>query len=289
MVPSYGRTAVADAIREALDRARAEIRHGKPASVGSAAVQAQLRRRETPSLRRVINATGVVLHTNLGRAPLAEAARRAMLDAAGYCSVEIDLATGDRGNRHDHTSALFAGLLGCEAALVFNNCAGAVFLMLAALCRGREVIVARGQLVEIGGGFRIPDVMAESGATLVEVGTTNKVYDRDYRARLSDQTAALLSVHRSNFALIGFTHEPTYRELAAVAAEAGVPLLVDIGSGLLATEADLGPAWPQLADEPRPAGGDRGRRRPRRLQHRQAARRPARRRPGRARRPDRRV
>ncbi len=176
-----------------------------------------------------------------------------MLDAAGYCSVEIDLATGDRGNRHDHTSTLFAELLGCEAALVFNNCAGAVFLMLAALCRGREVIVARGQLVEIGGGFRIPDVMAESGATLVEVGTTNKVYDRDYRARLSDQTAALLSVHRSNFALLGFTHEPTYRELAAVAAEAGVPLLVDIGSGLLASEADLGPAWPQLSDEPRPA------------------------------------
>ena len=116
--------------------------------------------------------------------------------------------------------------------------------MLAALCRGREVIVARGQLVEIGGGFRIPDVMAESGARLVEVGTTNKVYDRDYRARLTDDTAAILSVHRSNFALLGFTHEPTYRELAAVADDAGVPLLVDIGSGLLATEDDLGPLGP---------------------------------------------
>ncbi len=220
--------------------------------MGSAAVQAQLRRRETPSLRRVINATGVILHTNLGRAPLANTARQAILDAAGYCSVELDMATGQRGNRHEHTSGLFAELLGCDGALVFNNCAGAVFLMLAALCRGREVIVARGQLVEIGGGFRIPDVMSESGASLVEVGTTNKVYDRDYRARLNDRTAAILSVHRSNFALVGFTHEPTYAELATVAAEGGVPLLVDIGSGLLAEEKDLGAAWPQLANEPRP-------------------------------------
>ena len=253
LVPSYGRVAVTDAIREALEDARARIRDGQPARVGSAAVQAQLRRREIPSLRRVINATGVVLHTNLGRAPLAESARRAVLDASGYCSVEIDVASGQRGNRHDHAAKLLIDLLGCDDALVFNNCAGAVFLMLAALCRGREVIVARGQLVEIGGGFRIPDVMAESGAHLVEVGTTNKVYDRDYRARLNNQTAALLSVHRSNFALLGFTHEPTYRELAQVAAEAEVPLLVDIGSGLLATEDDLGPAWPQLSDEPRPA------------------------------------
>ena len=208
---------------------------------------------KTPSLRRVINATGVVLHTNLGRAPLAESARRAMLDAAGYCSVEIDLSTGQRGNRHDHTSALLSALLGCDGALVFNNCAGAVFLMLAALCRGGEVIVARGELVEIGGGFRVPDVMAESGAKLVEVGTTNKVYDRDYRRQISADTAAILSVHRSNFALVGFTHEPTYAELAAVARQANVPFLVDIGSGLLAGEEDLGPAWPQLASEPRPA------------------------------------
>ena len=253
LVPNYGRTAVTDAIRETLDRARRDIRHGKPASVSSAAVQAQLRRRETPSLRRVINATGVVLHTNLGRAPLANAARQAVADVAGYCSVEIDVATGLRGNRHEHTSGLFAELLGCDGALVFNNCAGAVFLMLAALCRGREVIVARGELVEIGGGFRIPDVMAESGATLIEVGTTNKVYDRDYQARITEQTAAILSVHRSNFALLGFTHEPTYAELAAVARAANVPLLVDIGSGLIGGADDLGAAWPQLANEPRPA------------------------------------
>ena len=252
LVPSYGRTAVTEAIREALDHARHEIRDGRPTRVGSAAVQAQLRRRETPSLRRVINATGVVLHTNLGRAPLAVAAREAVLQAAGYCSVEIDVASGQRGNRHDHTSPLLAELLDCEGALVFNNCAGAVFLMLAALCRGQEVIVARGELVEIGGGFRVPDVMAESGASLVEVGTTNKVYDRDYRAHLSERTAAILSVHRSNFALVGFTHEPTYAELAAVADEAGIPLLVDIGSGLMADAPDLGPAWPQLAAEPRP-------------------------------------
>lgn len=252
-VRSYGRAAVTEAIRDALDHARHEIRHGRPTSVGPAAVQAQLRRRETPSLRRIINATGVVLHTNLGRAPLAEPAIRAVTETARYCSIEIDVATGQRGDRHAHTSGLFAELLGCDGALVFNNCAGAVFLMLAALCRSREVIVARGELVEIGGGFRVPDVMAESGATLIEVGTTNKVYDRDYRAGLTERTAAILSVHRSNFALVGFTHEPTYAELAAVAREAKVPLLVDIGSGLMASEGDLGPAWPHLADEPKPA------------------------------------
>ncbi|MEM7677375.1 MAG: L-seryl-tRNA(Sec) selenium transferase, partial [Myxococcota bacterium] len=254
LVPTYGRTAVTDAIREALQHVRNDIKQGRTASdVGAAAVLAQLRRRETRSLRRIINATGVVLHTNLGRAPLAETARRAVLDAAGYCSVEIDVATGLRGDRHSHTDALLAEQLGCDGALVFNNCAGAVFLMLAALCRGRQVIVARGELVEIGGGFRIPDVMTESGAQLVEVGTTNKVYDRDYRSAVTEHTGAILSVHRSNFALLGFTHEPTYGELAEVARAAGVPLLVDIGSGLLADAEDLGPAWPQLATEPRPA------------------------------------
>ncbi|MCA9555252.1 MAG: L-seryl-tRNA(Sec) selenium transferase, partial [Myxococcales bacterium] len=216
-------------------------------------VLAALRALDTPSLRRVINATGVVLHTNLGRAPLAEEAwAAAEAVAQGYSSLELDLEAGTRGDRHSHTDALLADLLGTDGGLVFNNCAGATFLMLAALCRGREVIVARGELVEIGGGFRVPDVLRESGAELVEVGTTNKVYVRDYAAAITERTGAILHVHRSNFALVGFTHEPELAELATLARERGLPLLADLGSGLLATDTELGPAAPHMASEPRP-------------------------------------
>jgi L-seryl-tRNA(Ser) seleniumtransferase len=253
LLERYGRAVVTDAVRDALQRARALIRAGVPATVGPNELMAALAVRTAPSLRRVINGTGVILHTNLGRAPLAPAAQAAVLEiAGGYSNLELDLAAGARGERHAHVGPLLSTLTGAEAGLALNNCAGAVLLMLAALCRGREVIVARGELVEIGGGFRVPEIMSESGATLIEVGTTNKVYAHDYERVLSPNTGAILVVHRSNFALLGFTHQPALRELAAVAHKAGVPLLVDLGSGLLADAKDLGAAALQVQDEPRP-------------------------------------
>lgn len=253
LLERYGRSVVADAIRDALQRARDLIRAGVPATVGPNELLAALAERTAPPLRRVINGTGVILHTNLGRAPLAPAAKEAVLEiAGGYSNLELDLAAGARGERHAHVGPLLSLLTGAETGLALNNCAGAVLLMLAALCRGKEVIVARGELVEIGGGFRVPEIMSESGATLIEVGTTNKVYAQDYQRALSPNTGAILVVHRSNFALLGFTHQPGLRELAAVAQKAGVPLLLDLGSGLLADPKDLGPAALQVKDEPRP-------------------------------------
>lgn len=252
-VAAHGRPLVTRAIRAAIEEARSSLRAGQPAAVRPDDIDRALARFLAPSLRPVHNATGVVLHTNLGRAPLAEPAQAAVQAvAAGYSNLEFDLAAGDRGDRHVHAGRLVAELFGADGGLVFNNCAGATFLMLAALCRGREVIVARGELVEIGGGFRIPDVMRESGATLVEVGTTNKVYAHDYAAAITERTAAILRVHRSNFAVVGFTHEPSIAELAEVAHAHDVMLLADQGSGLLATEAELGPAAGQVATEPRP-------------------------------------
>lgn len=255
LVRTHGKTAVTTAVRRAIAEAREKLLAGaSEAPVSAAEVKGALAEHEQRSLRRVINATGVLLHTNLGRAPLARAAQEAIAEiAAGYCSVEIDVASGERGDRHRHVADLLASILGCDGALAFNNNAGAVMIMLAALCRGREVIVARGELVEIGGGFRVPDVMRESGATLVEVGTTNKVYERDYRAAITEKTAAILRVHRSNFALVGFTHEPADTELASLAKERGILYLADNGSGLLAKDAELGDAVPQLRSEPRPA------------------------------------
>lgn len=256
LVERHGRTAVAEAVRSAIDETRMRILEGRaPAGAGVSAddVARALAVRSLRSLRRVINGTGVLLHTNLGRAVLAERARQAVDEvAAGYCSVELDLDVGTRGNRHRHVGPLLAELLETGGGLAFNNCAGAVLLMLAALCRGGQVLVARGQLVEIGGGFRVPDVMKESGATLVEVGTTNKVYARDYEAALTDETRAILVVHRSNFALVGFTAEPSLEELAALAKRQGIPLLVDLGSGLLATDEDLGEAAHLVGGETRP-------------------------------------
>jgi L-seryl-tRNA(Ser) seleniumtransferase len=253
LIAAHGRPLVTRAARAAVESARSQLRAGASATVGPAEVRAALEVLAAPALRPVLNATGVVLHTNLGRAPLAEAAWQAAAAVAqGYSNLELDLDTGVRGDRHVHVGALLAELLGAEAGLVFNNCAGATLLMLAALCRGREVIVARGELVEIGGGFRVPDVLRESGAHLVEVGTTNKVYVRDYAAAITERTGAILHVHRSNFALVGFTAEPGLPALAALAHARGLPLLADLGSGLLAEDADLGPAAAHMAHEPRP-------------------------------------
>ena len=178
------------------------------------------------------NATGVIIHTNLGRAPLSEAARRAMVEAGtGYSNLEYDLQAGRRGSRYYHAEDLLCRLTGAEAALVVNNNAGAVLLALTALARGREVIISRGQLIEIGGGFRIPEVMAQSGARLVEVGTTNRTYVRDFEAAIGPATALLLHAHRSNFQITGFTTDVTLEELVALGERTGLPVLDDLGSG----------------------------------------------------------
>ena len=231
------------AARGALERARAELRAGRvPGDVvdGALADLAELRR---PRLRAVLNATGVVVHTNLGRAPLAPAAVERVAAAAGYSNLEYDLGDGTRGSRQDHLAPLLRRLTGAEAALVVNNNAAAMLLALAALAEGREVVVSRGELIEIGDGFRIPEVLERSGARLVEVGTTNRTRAADYERGVGPQTALLLRVHQSNFRVLGFTERPALAELAAVARRAGLPLLDDLGSGALV----------ELAGEPTPA------------------------------------
>lgn len=200
----------------------------------SATVVAQARTLTTPNLRPLINASGVIVQTNLGRAPLSDAALAAMQTVAqGYSNLEYDLEAGERGSRYGHLNALLARLTGAEAALAVNNNAAAVLLVLACFCQGREVVVSRSQAVEIGGGFRIPDVLRESGARLVEVGTTNRTYSHDYAAALTPDTAAILTVHRSNFQIVGFTHEPLEHELRHLAHEASVLWIDDWGSGSL--------------------------------------------------------
>ena len=216
----------------------------------------RLARRDRPTLRRVINATGVVLHTNLGRAPLSARAIDAMREAAGSVSVEYDLAAGRRGERHGHAARILAEVTGAEDGVVVNNNAAAVLLALAALAARREVIVARGELVEIGGGFRIPDVLARSGAKLVEVGTTNRTYARDYAAAVSERTAAILRVHASNFRVIGFTARASSAELASLARERGVAFVHDLGSGTLLETARYGLGAEETVQEAVASGAD---------------------------------
>jgi L-seryl-tRNA(Ser) seleniumtransferase len=228
----FPRGLVADAIRDQLadERASGVVADGDRL----AGVAARLTGWTAPRLRRVINGTGVVLHTNLGRAPLSRDAAAAAADvAAGYSNVELDLASGRRGDRHSLVSDLWQRLTGAEAALVVNNNAAAVLLALTALGRGREVIVSRGQQVEIGGSFRMPDVMRLSGARVVEVGTTNRTRAADYEAAVGPRTAALLRVHTSNFRVTGFTESASMAELAQVAGRCGLLLLDDLGSGAL--------------------------------------------------------
>jgi L-seryl-tRNA(Ser) seleniumtransferase len=222
------------AARTVLDRAREEIRAGADPGDLEARVHEELTAARAPSLRRVLNATGVIVHTNLGRAPLAEEALAQVVEVArGYSNLELDLREGSRGSRQDHVAAILRRLTGAEAALVVNNNAAAMLLALAALAEGREVIVSRGELIEIGDGFRIPDVLAHSGARLVEVGSTNRTRARDYEKAVRAETALILRVHQSNFRVVGFTELPRLDELSAVARRAGVPLLDDLGSGVL--------------------------------------------------------
>ena len=196
-------------------------------------MEASVRREAQAGIKPVINATGVLLHTNLGRAPLSEAARAAMNDAARYCSVEYDVENGMRGGRGARVEALLKDLTGAEAALVVNNCAAAALLILTVLARDGETIVSRGELVEIGGDFRVPDVMANSGTCMVEVGTTNRTHLEDYRRAINANTRLLMRVHPSNYRIVGFASSPTRAELASLAREAGLPLFEDAGSGLL--------------------------------------------------------
>jgi L-seryl-tRNA(Ser) seleniumtransferase len=232
------------AARSALARAREEIAAGNDPEPLVDAVLEELGRVRSPSLRRVLNATGVLVHTNLGRAPLAEAALARVAEVGGgYSNLEYDLARGERGSRQDHLGPLLEGLTGAEAALVVNNNAAAVLLALAALAEAREVVVSRGELIEIGDGFRIPDVLARSGARLVEVGTTNRTRAADYEHAIGPETAVLLRVHQSNFRVVGFAERPELSELAAIARRHELPLVDDLGSGALAG----------IGDEPTPA------------------------------------
>ena len=230
-----------EAARHVLEQARDEIRAGAEPGDLSARLRAQLADSRRPRLRRIINATGVIVHTNLGRAPLAaEALARVEEVARGYSNLEYDLTAGARGSRQDHVAEILRRLTGAEAALVVNNNAAAVLLALAALAEGSDVLVSRGELIEIGDGFRIPDVLARSGARLREVGTTNRTRAADYERAIGDETALILRVHQSNFRVVGFTELPRLAQLAAVARRHALPLVDDLGSGVLV----------ELADEP---------------------------------------
>ena len=239
LVERHGRELVVEAARAALARAREDVRAGYEPGDLAERVAHELEAAVAPRLRRVLNATGVVVHTNLGRAPLAERALERVRDVArGYSNLEYDLDAGTRGSRQDHVAAALRALTGAEAALVVNNNAAAILLALAALAEGREAVVSRGELVEIGDGFRIPDVLARSGAALVEVGTTNRTRIGDYERAIGERTAVLLRVHQSNFRIVGFTEEPQLRELARLAERRGLVLVHDLGSGVLGAVGD---------------------------------------------------
>jgi len=249
----FGRTALLDALRAEADAWRVRVAAGEqpPDDVAGwieGMVPARLAALTTSSLQPVINATGVILHTNLGRAPLARAAVERVAALGGYTNIEYDVDNGTRGRRDVHAESLLCRLTAAAAAVVVNNNAAATLLTLAAVAAGREVIVSRGELVEIGGGFRVPDVMAQSGAILREVGTTNRTRAADYAAAISERTAALLRVHPSNFRIEGFTERPGLDELAALGRRFEIPVIEDIGSGWVAP-------WPlpsSLRDEPTP-------------------------------------
>ena len=264
LVGDYGHERVVAAARRVLDAVRGAIAAGDVrgglSEIASyvSDVAGVLERDAVPSLREVVNATGVVLHTNLGRAPLADVAAQAMAAAArGYSNLEYDIDAGARGSRYDHCVSLLRELTGAEDALVVNNNAAALVLALNTLARGQKVVVARGELVEIGGGFRIPDILERSGAGLVEVGSTNRTRIADYRGAVENGgVAAILKVHRSNFRITGFTEDVEVAELSDLAREAGVPLIHDLGSGLFVRAEELGLPEEPLAVDSLKAGAD---------------------------------
>ena len=251
LIATHSHESVVEIVRERLASVRRAVSEGgEPPGIETVAedVAARAASRWKSWPETVINATGVILHTNLGRAPLSdESIEAASVAASGYSDLEFDLASGKRGSRQAHISQLVCEATGAEASLVVNNNASAVMLGLAAIAAGKEVIVSRGEAVEIGGGFRIPDVLRQSGATLIEVGTTNRTYARDFEAAINENTGAILSVHASNFRVMGFTHAPTTSELVEVGDRHAVPVLHDLGSGCLLDTRPYGLAW-----EPRP-------------------------------------
>ncbi|WKZ49043.1 MAG: L-seryl-tRNA(Sec) selenium transferase [Anaerolineales bacterium] len=262
LLERFGRPLTLDALRLTLDEARARIKlDGESASPSFdsilASAESHLAAWTRSSLVPVINATGVILHTNLGRAPLSESTLRAMTSAArGYSNLEFDLETGKRGSRLIHAESVLQKLLGVESALVVNNNASAVLLVLSALANKKRVVIPRSQLVEIGGGFRVPDVMKQSGAKLAEIGTTNKVRITDFKEALAEPTALVMRAHRSNFKIVGFTEEPELAKIVETAHKAGVPVVDDLGSGALVDTAKYGLAHEPTVQESLAAGVD---------------------------------
>ncbi|WKZ39638.1 MAG: L-seryl-tRNA(Sec) selenium transferase [Anaerolineales bacterium] len=262
LIARFGRPLTLDAIRFVLDDVRARFKSGEItalplADLILARAESTLAAWTKPTLVPVINASGVILHTNLGRAPLSDAAIRAMdIVSRGYSNLEFDLVTGKRGSRLVHAESLLQKLTGAESALVVNNCASAVLLTLSALANRKRVVIARSQLVEIGGGFRVPDVMKSSGAKLVEVGTTNKVRLADYETALEEPTALVMRAHRSNFKIVGFTEEPELKDIVEKTHEASVPVVDDLGSGALYDTAKYGFSHEPTVQESMQAGAD---------------------------------
>lgn len=260
LVREVGHGVAVNLARGLLEEARDAIRRGEPPPDSDTLVRLfreRLAVAARPSLRPVVNATGVIVHTNLGRAPLSDAARQAIEAVTrGYCNLEYDLEEGKRGSRYVHAVQLLRDVTGAEDALVVNNNAGAVFLALCVLAEGREVLISRGQLVEIGGGFRIPEIMAASGAVLREVGTTNRTHLHDYEQHITERTALILRVHQSNFRIVGFTTQPPLEDLAALAHNHGLLLMDDLGSGTFLDTREYGLAYePRVQDSLR-AGAD---------------------------------
>jgi L-seryl-tRNA(Ser) seleniumtransferase len=253
LLASAGHGIVTEAVRNVLGELRARIKEGAEDSTSAEAIEAravaEVRGMLAPSLLGVINATGVILHTNLGRAPLSAAAIEQISEVVGrYSNLEYDIPSGERGKRDVHTARMLAEVAGAESAIVVNNNAAAVFLVLNTLAKGAEVIVSRGELIEIGDGFRIPDIMSESGAVLREVGTTNRTRIRDYERAINERTKLLLRVHPSNFRMAGFTEKPSLEELVALGRRVQLPVFEDLGSGCLADLASSGVAEPLVRD-----------------------------------------
>ena len=263
-IASYGRPLTIEGIRSVLSQVRSRFTQDESLSASLPDRQAllddilqTLQHWTAPTLEPVINASGVILHTNLGRAPLSQAALQAIQSVAlGYSNLEYDLGQGKRGSRLVHAEALLQRLTGAEAVLVVNNNAAAILLALTALARRRAVVIARSQLVEIGGGFRVPDVMKQSGARLLEIGATNRVHLSDFEAALAESPALIMRAHRSNFRIVGFTSEPELSEIAGLAHQAGIPLVDDLGSGSLLDTARFGLGHEPMVQESLAAGAD---------------------------------
>lgn len=258
LIDRFGRDLTLQALRACLDNARLAIRDGKDEWTSDrllGCAETQLLEWMAPSLRAVINATGVILHTNLGRAPLSQDAQAAISHLSpGYLNLEYDLESGERGHRETHIESLITRLTGAEAALVVNNNAAAVLLGLTAMAKGKQALISRSQLVEIGGGFRIPDVMAQSGATVVEVGTTNRTHLGDFESAIGDQTALIVRAHHSNFLLLGYTTEPKLEDLVSIGDQHDIPVFDDLGSGALLDTADFGLGHEPMVQESVRAG-----------------------------------